>query len=78
MSKFQQMENKLSGQGVRNLGAVAAKIGDAKYGKAVMHKAAAKGVSAASVSRKSNPGHAGTSGSAGKGHSKFFPQTIGA
>lgn len=33
-------------------GAVAAKVGDEKYGKNVMHKAAASGVSAAAMKRR--------------------------
>lgn len=52
MSAFDQLANKLAGRpGVSNPRALAAAIGRRKYGASTMAKAAARGVSAKSVSR---------------------------
>jgi hypothetical protein len=53
MSAFDQLAAKLAGRGnVSDPRALAAFIGKKKYGAATMGKAAAKGVSAASVAKK--------------------------
>lgn len=53
MSAFNQLASKLASRpGVTNPRALAAYIGEKKYGKSTMGKAAAKGVSAASVVKK--------------------------
>lgn len=53
MSAFDQLAAKLAGEkGVTNPRALAASIGDRKYGKGTMAKAASRGVSAASVAKK--------------------------
>lgn len=56
-SNFDRLANKLASRpGVSNPRALAAYIGDRKYGKRTMGQAAAKGVSAASVARKRHRG----------------------
>lgn len=52
MSNFDKLKAKLAQRpGVTNPGALAAYIGDQKYGSKTMGKAAAKGVSAKSVAK---------------------------
>ena len=53
-SKFDKMQSALEKKGYseKASGAIAATIGREKYGKTVMAKAAAKGVSAASIAKK--------------------------
>lgn len=53
MSNFDKLANKLAARGnVSNPRALAAYIGRKRYGSSVMAKAAAKGVSAASIAKK--------------------------
>lgn len=68
MSAFKNLEGKLASKGIKNPGALAAKIGNEKYGKATMQKAAARGVSARSIAHEGQKGHGHT------GHSRYFPK----
>lgn len=54
MSKFKQFEGKLEDKGYSEDSAakIAASVGNKKYGSKVMHKAAAKGISAEAMKRR--------------------------